>query len=90
MADIHDMYMMRTYSESEMVVPDRFFFSLSPHLSLSPSLQYKKHRLSVGHTNNYAKSVVNMADMVRTLLIVFLESSPQALTAISAEPTFLT
>lgn len=82
---------MRTYSESEMVVPDRFFFfSLSPHLSLSPSLQYKKHRLSVGHTNNYAKSVVNMADMVRTLLIVFLESSPQALTAISAEPTFLT
>uniref|UniRef100_A0A8C7GBC3 ADAM metallopeptidase domain 22 n=1 Tax=Oncorhynchus kisutch TaxID=8019 RepID=A0A8C7GBC3_ONCKI len=26
--------------------------------------QYKKHRLSVGQTNNYAKSVVNMADMI--------------------------
>lgn len=26
--------------------------------------QYKKHRLSVGQTNNYAKSVVNMADLV--------------------------
>uniref|UniRef100_A0A8K9Y7C0 ADAM metallopeptidase domain 22 n=1 Tax=Oncorhynchus mykiss TaxID=8022 RepID=A0A8K9Y7C0_ONCMY len=25
---------------------------------------YKKHRLSVGQTNNYAKSVVNMADMI--------------------------
>lgn len=67
-----------------------YSFPLSPSLSLSPSFKYKKHRLSVGHTNNYAKSVVNMADMVRTLLILFLESSPQALTAISAEPTFLT
>lgn len=27
-------------------------------------LQCKKHRLSVGHTNSYAKSVVNMADLV--------------------------
>uniref|UniRef100_A0A671WVX1 ADAM metallopeptidase domain 22 n=1 Tax=Sparus aurata TaxID=8175 RepID=A0A671WVX1_SPAAU len=35
---------------------------LCPSLCLSP--QYKKHRLSVGHTNNYAKSVVNMADMI--------------------------
>lgn len=26
--------------------------------------QCKKHRLSVGHTNSYAKSVVNMADLV--------------------------
>ncbi|KAG7242244.1 hypothetical protein INR49_024290, partial [Caranx melampygus] len=25
---------------------------------------YKKHRLSIGQTNNYAKSVVNMADMI--------------------------
>lgn len=74
-----------------MVAPDFFNkFSFLLPLFLSPSLQYKKHRLSVGHTNNYAKSVVNMADMVRTLLILFLESSPQALPAISAEPTFLT
>ncbi|KAE8596116.1 hypothetical protein XENTR_v10015976 [Xenopus tropicalis] len=27
-------------------------------------LMYKKHRLSVGHTNSYAKSVVNMADLI--------------------------
>ncbi|XP_040208372.1 disintegrin and metalloproteinase domain-containing protein 22 isoform X7 [Rana temporaria] len=27
-------------------------------------LMYKKHRLSVGQTNNYAKSVVNFADML--------------------------
>ncbi|XP_043922249.1 disintegrin and metalloproteinase domain-containing protein 22 [Protopterus annectens] len=27
-------------------------------------LMFKKHRLSVGHTNNYAKSVVNMADLI--------------------------
>ncbi|KAG2465015.1 ADA22 protein, partial [Polypterus senegalus] len=27
-------------------------------------LMFKKHRLSVGHTNNYAKSVVNMADII--------------------------
>lgn len=57
--------------------------SLSP-VCLFPfplSLQYKKHRLSVGHTNNYAKSVVNMADMVRILLIVFLESLPQGIGA---------
>ncbi|XP_068091633.1 disintegrin and metalloproteinase domain-containing protein 22 isoform X2 [Hyperolius riggenbachi] len=27
-------------------------------------LMYKKHRLSVGQTNNYAKSVVNMADLI--------------------------
>ncbi|MGH0177841.1 UNVERIFIED_CONTAM: hypothetical protein FKN15_075923 [Acipenser sinensis] len=26
-------------------------------------LMFKKHRLSLGHTNNYAKSVVNMADI---------------------------
>lgn len=26
--------------------------------------QFKKHRLSVVHTNTYAKSVVNMADLV--------------------------
>lgn len=37
--------------------------------SESPSLvffcfQFKKHRLSVVHTNTYAKSVVNMADLV--------------------------
>lgn len=86
---------MRTFIQGiRIVVPDRFLlcFSLSPpsYLCLALSLQYKKHRLSVGHTNNYAKSVVNMADMVRTLLILFLESSPQALIAISAEPTFLT
>lgn len=48
-------------------------------LSLCLSLQYKKHRLSVGHTNNYAKSVVNMADMVRIVLILFLESVPQGI-----------
>lgn len=62
--------------------------SVSLSLSLSP--QYKKHRLSVGHTNNYAKSVVNMADMVRIVLILFLESLPQALPAIRAERTLLT
>lgn len=50
-------------------------------LSLHLSLQYKKHRLSVGHTNNYAKSVVNMADMVRILLILFLERLPQGIGA---------
>ncbi|XP_041423378.1 disintegrin and metalloproteinase domain-containing protein 22-like isoform X2 [Xenopus laevis] len=27
-------------------------------------LMYKRHRLSVGHTNSYAKSVVNMADLI--------------------------
>lgn len=36
------------------------------------SFQYKKHRLSVGQTNNYAKSVVNMADMVRLASIRLL------------------
>lgn len=56
-------------------------------LCLCLSLQYKKHRLSVGHTNNYAKSVVNMADMVRIVLIHFLESMPQALPTILAERT---
>lgn len=60
-------------------------FSLSVALCLSLSLQYKKHRLSVGHTNNYAKSVVNMADLVRILSIHFLESLPQALPCIEAE-----
>lgn len=58
---------------------------LCPSFCLSP--QYKKHRLSVGHTNNYAKSVVNMADMVRIVLILFLESLPQALPGIGAECT---
>lgn len=57
-----------------------YLFSSCPCVSLSLSVsQYKKHRLSLGHTNNYAKSVVNMADMVRILLILFLESLPQAL-----------
>ncbi|XP_029359411.1 disintegrin and metalloproteinase domain-containing protein 22 isoform X3 [Echeneis naucrates] len=31
---------------------------------INDHLMYKKHRLSVGQTNNYAKSVVNMADMI--------------------------
>ncbi|AWO96604.1 putative disintegrin and metalloproteinase domain-containing protein 22 [Scophthalmus maximus] len=31
---------------------------------INDHLMYKKHRLSVGHTNNFAKSVVNMADMI--------------------------
>uniref|UniRef100_A0A673A5E4 ADAM metallopeptidase domain 22 n=1 Tax=Sphaeramia orbicularis TaxID=375764 RepID=A0A673A5E4_9TELE len=31
---------------------------------INDHLMYKKHRLSVGHTNNIAKSVVNMADMI--------------------------
>ncbi|XP_036395052.1 disintegrin and metalloproteinase domain-containing protein 22 isoform X1 [Megalops cyprinoides] len=31
---------------------------------INDHLMYKKHRLSVGQTNNYAKSVVNMADIV--------------------------
>uniref|UniRef100_A0A8B9L4F0 ADAM metallopeptidase domain 22 n=1 Tax=Astyanax mexicanus TaxID=7994 RepID=A0A8B9L4F0_ASTMX len=31
---------------------------------INDHLMYKKHRLSVGQTNNYAKSVVNMADLV--------------------------
>lgn len=31
---------------------------------INDHLMYKKHRLSVGHTNNYAKSVVNMADLI--------------------------
>uniref|UniRef100_A0A9J7Y6J3 ADAM metallopeptidase domain 22 n=1 Tax=Cyprinus carpio carpio TaxID=630221 RepID=A0A9J7Y6J3_CYPCA len=30
---------------------------------INDHLMYKKHRLSVGQTNNYAKSVVNMADL---------------------------
>ncbi|CDQ92305.1 unnamed protein product [Oncorhynchus mykiss] len=34
---------------------------------INDHLMYKKHRLSVGQTNNYAKSVVNMADMVSYL-----------------------
>lgn len=48
------------------------FLHLFPSLCLF--LQYKKHRLSVGLTNNYAKSVVNMADMVRIVLIFFLKA----------------
>lgn len=56
------------------------FLSLCVPLCVSP--QYKKHRLSLGHTNNYAKSVVNMADMVGILLILFLESLPQALSVL--------
>ena len=59
-------------------------------MPLSVSLQYKKHRLSVGHTNNYAKSVVNMADMVRIVLILFLESLPQALPPCSKPSTHCT
>uniref|UniRef100_A0A8C2Z775 ADAM metallopeptidase domain 22 n=1 Tax=Cyclopterus lumpus TaxID=8103 RepID=A0A8C2Z775_CYCLU len=50
-------------------------FVAAPHVShnetkyielmvINDHLMYKKHRLSVGHTNNYAKSVVNMADMI--------------------------
>ncbi|XP_062841666.1 disintegrin and metalloproteinase domain-containing protein 22 isoform X2 [Trichomycterus rosablanca] len=31
---------------------------------INDHLMYKKHRLSVGQTNNYAKSVVNMADSI--------------------------
>uniref|UniRef100_A0A3B4T8X3 ADAM metallopeptidase domain 22 n=1 Tax=Seriola dumerili TaxID=41447 RepID=A0A3B4T8X3_SERDU len=31
---------------------------------INDHLMYKKHRLSIGQTNNYAKSVVNMADMI--------------------------
>ncbi|KAK2815156.1 hypothetical protein Q7C36_023422 [Tachysurus vachellii] len=31
---------------------------------INDHLMYKKHRLSVGQTNNYAKSVVNMADFI--------------------------
>lgn len=50
-------------------------------------LQYKKHRLSVGHTNNNAKTVVNIADMVRTVSIRFLESLPQALPGTGVERT---
>uniref|UniRef100_A0A8C1XH06 ADAM metallopeptidase domain 22 n=1 Tax=Cyprinus carpio TaxID=7962 RepID=A0A8C1XH06_CYPCA len=30
---------------------------------INDHLMYKKHRLSIGQTNNYAKSVVNMADL---------------------------
>lgn len=56
------------------------FLSLCVPPSVSP--QYKKHRLSLGHTNNYAKSVVNMADMVGILLILFLESLPPELSAL--------
>ncbi|XP_026865320.2 disintegrin and metalloproteinase domain-containing protein 22 isoform X1 [Electrophorus electricus] len=31
---------------------------------INDHLMFKKHRLSVGQTNNYAKSVVNMADLI--------------------------
>uniref|UniRef100_A0A8C9TI42 ADAM metallopeptidase domain 22 n=1 Tax=Scleropages formosus TaxID=113540 RepID=A0A8C9TI42_SCLFO len=31
---------------------------------INDHLMYKKHRLSLGQTNNYAKSVVNMADII--------------------------
>uniref|UniRef100_A0A8C8DPG0 ADAM metallopeptidase domain 22 n=1 Tax=Oryzias sinensis TaxID=183150 RepID=A0A8C8DPG0_9TELE len=31
---------------------------------INDHLMFKKHRLSVGHTNNNAKTVVNMADMI--------------------------
>uniref|UniRef100_A0A668TCG7 Uncharacterized protein n=1 Tax=Oreochromis aureus TaxID=47969 RepID=A0A668TCG7_OREAU len=31
---------------------------------INDHLMYKKHRLSVGHTNNNAKTVVNIADMI--------------------------
>lgn len=57
-------------------------------VSLSVSPQYKKHRLSLGHTNNYAKSVVNMADMVRSLSILSLKRLPQALSVLSLSTHF--
>lgn len=42
-------------------------FSDFEHPSLlSCCFQFKKHRLSVVYTNTYAKSVVNMADVVST------------------------
>lgn len=36
------------------------------------ALQYKKHRSSHAHTNNFAKSVVNLVDSVSTLVFLKL------------------
>lgn len=71
-----------------MIKPIFFFSLLFLCVSLSVSPQYKKHRLSLGHTNNYAKSVVNMADMVRSLSILSLKRLPQALWALSPSTHF--
>uniref|UniRef100_A0A8C9SVL5 ADAM metallopeptidase domain 22 n=1 Tax=Scleropages formosus TaxID=113540 RepID=A0A8C9SVL5_SCLFO len=40
------------------------YVALSTCHGLHRDLFYKKHRLSLGQTNNYAKSVVNMADII--------------------------
>lgn len=80
-------YTLKWLKMNFQIMNPTFICFLSVCLSLFLSLQYKKHRLSVGHTNNYAKSVVNMADMVRIVLILFLESLPQALPGIGAERT---
>uniref|UniRef100_A0AAX7VIR4 ADAM metallopeptidase domain 22 n=1 Tax=Astatotilapia calliptera TaxID=8154 RepID=A0AAX7VIR4_ASTCA len=60
------------------ICPSSMFLHPAPRLSrsvedetkyielmvINDHLMYKKHRLSVGHTNNNAKTVVNIADMI--------------------------
>uniref|UniRef100_A0A3Q4AJS0 Uncharacterized protein n=1 Tax=Mola mola TaxID=94237 RepID=A0A3Q4AJS0_MOLML len=78
LSDGFKFLLSRFFSSSLFVVVSIFVSSQAPHVSrsvddetkyvelmvINDHLMYKKHRLSVGHTNNYAKSVVNMADMI--------------------------
>uniref|UniRef100_A0A8C7GE34 ADAM metallopeptidase domain 22 n=1 Tax=Oncorhynchus kisutch TaxID=8019 RepID=A0A8C7GE34_ONCKI len=62
-----DQYFLPTVSQSQAprvggsVTEETKYIEL---MVINDHLMYKKHRLSVGQTNNYAKSVVNMADMI--------------------------
>lgn len=50
--------------------------------SLTP--QYKKHRSSHAHTNNFAKSVVNLVDSVSSLVsLKLLFTNPKSMVHIS-------
>lgn len=52
------------------------------HLLLPP--QYKKHRSSHAHTNNFAKSVVNLVDSVSSLVsLKLLFTNPKSMVHIS-------
>uniref|UniRef100_A0A673MXQ1 Protein DBF4 homolog A-like n=1 Tax=Sinocyclocheilus rhinocerous TaxID=307959 RepID=A0A673MXQ1_9TELE len=54
-------YRLYQYSQNPRSVADETkYIEL---MVINDHLMYKKHRLSVGQTNNYAKSVVNMADL---------------------------
>uniref|UniRef100_A0A665UWC1 ADAM metallopeptidase domain 22 n=1 Tax=Echeneis naucrates TaxID=173247 RepID=A0A665UWC1_ECHNA len=72
------LYIQVSLNPGELSVVRKYLTEVAPHVSrsvedetkyielmvINDHLMYKKHRLSVGQTNNYAKSVVNMADMI--------------------------